>query len=202
MPVGAPSLPEAVRMGAEVQAEQASAAQKQVNQIMQKAIAAVREAGVAREDVQTSTLSLEPVYSNESHEGTVTRKLLGYRAQNVLEIRLAELSKTGPVIDVSIAVGANRLEGMSFELKNDREQRRTALDRAAQDARRKGEELAVSMGVRITSVESVDEENVEEARQGLFAGSPGSAGESTPVEAGRVRLKATVSVRYRIAQTK
>src|SRR5438067_2326858 len=50
-----------VRMGAEVQAEQASAAQKQVNQIMQRAIAAVREAGVAREDVQTSTLSLEPV---------------------------------------------------------------------------------------------------------------------------------------------
>ena len=100
---GAPDVA-IVRMGAEVQAEQASAAQKQVNQIMQKAIAAVRDVGIPREDLQTSTLSLEPVYDDSGEHRT--QKLIGYRAQNVLEIRLTDLSKSGAVIDASIAAGA------------------------------------------------------------------------------------------------
>ncbi|MGB7160524.1 MAG: SIMPL domain-containing protein, partial [Tepidisphaeraceae bacterium] len=54
-----------VRLGAVAQAEQASAAQDQVNAIVGRAIDALKKvAGVAERDIQTADVSLAPVYSD------------------------------------------------------------------------------------------------------------------------------------------
>ena len=91
-----PSKPDLaiVRMGAEMQAETAQAAQDQVNQVMTKATAAVRELGIAEVDIQTSGLNLYPVYAppnREQQQRGEQGKVIGYRAGNVLEIRVDDI---------------------------------------------------------------------------------------------------------------
>jgi uncharacterized protein YggE len=184
-----------IRLGAEIQTDQASTAQQRVNEVTQRALAALKAAGVAGEDLQTSGLTVTPVYSDEARPAA--RKIVWYRATNVVEMRLADTAKAGTLIDAAMAAGVNRLEGISFELKNDHEQRREAMRKAAEDARQKASLLAAAMRVRITQLDSVDEVNT--GYSSLFGGGGGSGGgdSSTPVEAGRVRILATVSAHYR-----
>src|SRR5690349_10160572 len=52
-----------VRLGATAQAEEASRAQEQVNEIMKRATQAVRDRGVGEKQIGTAGIALSPVYS-------------------------------------------------------------------------------------------------------------------------------------------
>jgi uncharacterized protein YggE len=195
-----------VRMGAEEQADKAQTAQDMVNQTMTKATKAVRDLGIAEEDIQTSGLNLYPVYgpiepqrAPRGEQG----KVIGYRAGNVLEIRVNDLAKIGPVIDAAIAAGANRMESVSFGLKDDLEPRKKALSAAAKEARSKADALAAAMGVTIEGVEAIQEGGVQVYPPPMYRrGGVAMAAEAmadTPVQPGQVRVHASVTVTYRIA---
>ena len=206
----APAKPDLaiVRIGAEVQAEKAQQAQDQVNQIMTRATEAVRGQGVAENDVQTSGLNLWPIYGTRrprpvQQPQDEEQRLVGYRASNVLEIRVQEVAKVGPIIDAAINAGANRLESVSFALKDDIEPRKKALASAAKEARAKADALAEAMGVTIEGVEEIAEGGVQiypprpMRRMAGYAAAEAMA--DTPVQPGEVRVHASVTVTYRLA---
>lgn len=198
-----------VQIGAEVFAAKAQAAQEQVNELAQKTIAAIREVGIAEDEVQTAQLSLEPVYRSRQRPierpgmaGPEAQELVGYRASNVVEVRVKDLSKVAAVIDAATAAGANRIQGIQFQLQDDTEPRKQALQQAAKRAREKAEALASATGVTIEGVEEVVEGNVQMFPMRSFAmhrGAMAAAEMATPVQPGQVRLTATVTVTYRIA---
>lgn len=191
-----------IRMGAEKVAPQVADAQTQVNAAMRKAVETLRGAGVAEEDLQTSQLRIEPEYAEETENNQKQRKQIGFRASNELDIRVHDLAKVASMIDAAVSAGVNKLEDVSFQLKDDRDLRREALKQAAEDARKKADALAASGGVKIVSIDGIDEGSVEYGRQSLFGGSGGQSSpeEATVLQAGRVRLNASVNVRYRISQ--
>lgn len=186
-----------VRLGTTAQAKAASEAQKQVNDVMRRATAALKEAGVKPENLQTATISLQPVYSRGA--SNEAREIVAYRASNTLRVEVDDLSGVGGIIDAGLGAGANELQGLTFELRDDTEQRAEALSRAVLDARRKAAALAEAAGVRLVAVHRVEEGGAE-VHTPVLRGTAARALESgTPVEAGQVRVRATVSLTYRIA---
>lgn len=194
-----------VRLGAVAQAADAAGAQDQVNQIMQKAIAAIREAGIDEKLIQTEGLSLQPVYSQSTRrqmeEGEAhTPTIVAYRASNTVRVQVEDLPKVGAVIDAGIAAGANQLQGIHFELKDDTNARALALEQATQRARQKAEVLARASGVELKSLHNITENSVSIIAPVYGGGLRTMQMEATPVQPGQIRVQATVTLVFRIGE--
>jgi uncharacterized protein YggE len=194
-----------VRLGVTAQAPTARAAQEQVNRVANAILAAVRTLGVEAKDIQTSDLSLNPLYSQGGRGQEIQEpKITGYQASNVVSIRLEDLAKVGPVIDVGLSSGANRLEGVFFGLRNDQAARAEALTDAVREARSKAEALAKALRVRLVEIIEVAEGGISISPpptpfRGRVAMAEMAMDASTPVSAGEVGVEASVTLRYRIA---
>ncbi|HEV2295303.1 MAG TPA: SIMPL domain-containing protein [Tepidisphaeraceae bacterium] len=198
-----------VRLGATAQAEQAQTAQDQVNAIVARAIDALKRAGIAERDIQTRDLSLHPVYSEAGHipldqrgRGPREPRITGYRASNTVEVRVNEVGKVGAVIDAGVTAGANELQGVTFELKEDATARTEALKRAIEKARADAQTIADALGVTLGPIdEALAGGRNEIFPQQRFAGMAMEAmpASGTPVQPGEIDVGATVTLRYRIA---
>ncbi len=184
-----------VTFGAIAQAQEASAAQAQVNRILNAAVAAVRKLGVPSDALQTATLSLDPVYEHRDRREPL---IVGYRASTTIAVELTDLDRVGPVIDTVMASGANRLDGLRFTLRDDRAQKQEALRRAVADARAKAEAIAASLDRPLGPVVLVEESQAGIIEPRLTAARMEMAGTGAPIHAGTVRVTASVRIRYRL----
>lgn len=188
-----------VRLGVLAQAPTAQAAMKQVNQVANAILAAVRGLGVPEKEIQTSELNLSPVYAQVPPERGGEPRISGYQASNVVSIRLTKLDLVGQVVDAGLGAGANRLDGVVFGLQNDEAARADALAKAAAAARAKAATLAKALNVRLAEIVEVVEGGVT-----VFTPMRRMAMESmamaadTPVSAGQVGVDASLTLRYRI----
>lgn len=194
-----------LRLGAVAQAGQAADAQSQVSAVVQKVVDALKKVGVAEADLSTAGISLSPVYSQPSPRGVnngepFTPKITAYRAENTVVARLSDLTKVGPAIDAATAAGANQVESLTFDLKDDTAARARALTDAVKQGRAKAEALARAAGVRLVYLHDL-EESGGVATPVAFGGGvmrAMAAQAPTPVEPGQVHLSASVTLRYAI----
>lgn len=193
-----------------VQAGEAAEAQERVNQIMQRAIEAVRELDVEEEDIRTADLSLYPVYSErrpprpmggqQGHPGEDEPRVVGYRASNVLAVELEDPGRIGDVIDAAVEAGANQLQGVQFELHDDREARAGALREAVERAQQKARVLAEAAEVELGGLIEVRESGVNvRPPEPMYAGARMAAESApTPVQPGQMTITANVTLVYRL----
>jgi hypothetical protein len=189
-----------VGLGAVAESKQAQDAQKQIAQIMQRVIEDIKSQGVPDEKIRTAGLSLSPVYAHPApragHEPEAPR-IVGYRAANTVQVQVDELERVGGVIDAAIAAGANQLNGLSFDLRDDLKQRKQALQLAAQEARSKAEAVAAGLNLQLGEVLEIREEGSPAAypAERRFAASSAAG---TPIQPGQVQVSAGVLVRFRL----
>lgn len=191
-------------LGAVAQAAKASEAQNQVDQIVQNIIKGIKSLGIADKNIATIDLSIYPVYGNQQPEpqGQNTQPIIqGYRASNIIRVQIEELERLGGVIDAGLNAGANRIEGLSFDLKNDGEYRTQALRLATEEADAKADAIARAMGVEIVGIKQISEAGVNLVRPQMDSGPVFSArAAATPVQTGQVRVQASLTVSYYITE--
>lgn len=190
----------ALRLGAVVQAAQADAAQRQVNQIVQRALEGLRQLGVPEQKIQSVAITLSPVYESPDPRARPSApRVVGYRAGQSLRVTLDDVRRAGPVLDAAVAAGVNQLEDPQFRLADEGRFRQEALRLAVRDGRAKAEAMAQALGVRLAGLSEVAESTPVvvgprfEARMAVT-----SADTTTPVEPGQLRIDATVTMRYLI----
>jgi hypothetical protein len=189
-----------VSIGVETEAAGAREAQVETNRVANGILAAIRTLGIDPDDVQTSRVTLYPVYDDRRAETPSARPtIIAYRAANTVSVDLDDLGRIGPVIDAAIEAGANRIEGVEFGLRDPSEARGRALRAAVADARSRAEAIAGALGVDLGPVI----ETIE-----LGAGPPpvpymvraesSMVQESTPVTPGKIPVTASLTIRYRL----
>jgi uncharacterized protein YggE len=104
-------IPDMARIGAGVvsAAPTASAAMEANARQMASVRAALKRAGIADRDIQTSSLSLFPEY----REGTpdAAPRIVGYRASNEVSVTFRDIASTGKILDALVSQGANQING-------------------------------------------------------------------------------------------
>lgn len=138
-----------VHLGVELREATASAASEKVGAAMDKVLKAINDLKAAGVQLQTSGVSLSPAYSYQQDN---LRQLLGYDASSMLRIRVEDPKSIGRIIDAAISAGANRIDGISFEVKEALQPRQEATTLAAKAARDKADTLAAALGLKIKSV--------------------------------------------------
>jgi uncharacterized protein YggE len=144
----------------------------------------------------TGGYSLNPEYRDDSHPNAKP-VITGYTAQNTITVQTGALDLVGPLIDAAIAAGANRVNSLDFNLRDDTRARNEAITKAAKDAQTQGEALAAALGLKLGPIINATTESSERP-QPMFRAAMMGANSSTPVQPGEVTVPATVSLTYEI----
>jgi len=115
---------------------------------------ALRQAGIADRDIQTSNISLEPQYTYANNQPP---KLNGYAATNQLSIRFRDIENTGKILDALVAQGANQINGPNLTIDKPEAALDEARAKAVAAARARADLYARSLGMRVVRVVSVSE---------------------------------------------
>ncbi len=204
--------------GVQTQARTAGEALAENSRKMAAVIASLKKSGIAERDIQTSNLSVSPVYSDPERDamlaarttgqpyippsGEQLRRIIGYNVSNTVSVRQRDLKNFGSVIDTLVSAGANQVQGPDFQL----EQQESALDgartRAVKDARRRADLYASAAELRVVRVLTISEgggyvQPRMMARYSDMAAPP--APPPPPIQPGELTLNASVNVTYELA---
>jgi uncharacterized protein YggE len=115
---------------------------------------ALRRAGIADRDIQTSNLSLQPQYRYAENQPPV---LTGYQAANEVSIRFREIAQTGRILDALVAQGANQISGPMLEIDRPEAALDEARTAALATARARAELYARALGMQVRRILWVSE---------------------------------------------
>lgn len=192
----AEAAPDRASFTAGVQAEARGArdALTAASTAMTQVLAALEAAGVAKADLQTSELSVDPVW-DDGDGGQRQPQVRGYMASNLVTVRSRDLAALGALIDAASEAGANRFMGLSFALADPAAQEAKARAAAVAEARARAEQLASAAGVRLGPVLSITEQGGA-GPMPMFARA--DAMPAPPVAPGSVGVTVSVEVVYGI----
>lgn len=156
-------------------------------------LAVVKPLLPAGAQVQTQNYNLYPV----TNENKPTR----FQVRNTVEIRLSQLDLVGRIIDAAVQNGANEVQSLTFGIKDSAAARKKALADAATRARTEAEALAAPLGLTITGVRAVENENAQVHPPGrpMMAFAKSDMVANTPIEAGQVDVTAQITVTFDVA---
>lgn len=149
-------VPDLVRIDAGVvtQATTAVEAIRLNAQRMASVRAALRGAGIADRDIQTSNISLQPDYRYAENRPPV---LTGYRASNQVNVRFRDIANSGQILDALVSQGANQINGPNLAIEHPE----TALDEARlaalTNARARAELYARPLGLQVRRILAISE---------------------------------------------
>ncbi len=185
-----------VSVGVVTEAKTAQEALAQNAARMTAVFEALTAAGIEDKDIRTSRFNLRPLYDEvRISSNALKRELSGYEAANGISVRLRDVSKVGPTLDLLVGAGANHSAGVSFSVRDREEVLKQARREAALNARAKAQEYAKIFGVTLGALtrvsESVYEERGEARRAEL-------AMVTTPIAGGEQTIKVRVDTVWEI----
>ena len=185
-----------LRLGVAVSRPTVEAARSAAAEAMTAILAAVTAAGVAKRDVRTMLLSVQPRYDYRDGKAPT---LTGYDLANVVAVTVRDLARLGDVIDGALGAGATSLDGLTFRVDDPRAAEHEARTAAVAEARERAEVLAAAAGVAIAGVHDIVETGAvpvwpqPKAARAMLASDAG-----TPVEGGTTEIAVTVSVTFHL----
>lgn len=183
-------------LGVQVEAESVGDARAQAAEAMDAMLAALRDGGVAEEDIQTTRFSVQPQFDFVRGR----QELRGFVVDNIVTAKIRNLDDTGQLIDSALGAGgdAARVQNLQFTIDDPSALEDEARQLAMEEARQKAQTLAQAAGADLGPPRSISETGgaipipieraaVDVAEQPLA---------ETPIEAGELEVQLTVQVVY------
>lgn len=189
--------PDIARVRVAVRSRQASA--KEAAKQLELKIAAViealtQEAKLSKDDLQTTQLSIH----QDRHKPEGKKEyVVEYVARTEIMVNVREISLLGQVLDVAHEAGIDELEGLEFDLQDQRAPKRKALALAVKDAKARAETLASNAGMSVGAVlRMTDGPDYDVDRSGtMLASSLGYAG---AIATGSIAVSAQAFVKFEL----
>jgi uncharacterized protein YggE len=169
---------------------------------MAELIAALKDAGIEARDIQTSGFSVNPnyVYSDARDDlgYTLPPKMNGYQVSNTVTVAVRELDELGSILDKSVNVGANTINGVTFGVADTSKLYDEARKSAFADARAKAELYATAAGGTLEDIESISETQGFNSPQpvAMYSMRAEAASADVPVEGGELSFSINVNVQW------
>ncbi|MBC7129932.1 SIMPL domain-containing protein [Candidatus Bathyarchaeota archaeon] len=186
-----------VILGVQTEDKQASEAIRQNAETMNKVIAAIKALGISEDAMKTVSYNVYPVYSRDDYS-----IIVGYRVENLIAVETTDTSLVGEIIDAAAENGANRIQGISFSLSEEKqEQLKTQAYMAAlEDAEQKAQLIADKLGLSITGVLYVSESSYQPYQPYYDLKIAPAADATTPILEGKLSVSVTVNIIYTFSQ--
>jgi uncharacterized protein YggE len=185
-----------ISAGVVTRASTATAAIQDNANRMERIRAALKRAGIADRDIQTSSINLNPDYRYEEGKAPV---LTGYQASNTLSIRFRDIRNSGEILDALVAQGANQINGPSLTIDNPDAALDEARTKAIAVGRKRAELYARSLGMRVVRLLSVSENGGYSAPPPMpYAMAAQARDSSTKIDPGEQQLQVTLAMSFEL----
>jgi uncharacterized protein YggE len=194
-----------IRFGIESNNNDIMVAKQRNAAALKKALAAVREGGVAEKDIQTDYLSVEPRWDTD-REGT--RRFLGYFTTSRVEVTVRKIEKLEDLTTRLLQAGVNYIYGIEFQTTRLKEYREQARELALRAAKEKAEKMAKVLGQSVGAPLDISENGYVPWYAGssfnnaqVQVASDNNRGAGEPAETvalGKIAIRAVVSVTFQL----
>ncbi|WP_416148333.1 SIMPL domain-containing protein [Salipaludibacillus sp. HK11] len=173
--------------------KQLSQAYQENSYKMNEVVQALLQAGITRENMQTTAYTIRPVY--DYVDGIQIFRT--YQVSTSMEITIKDIYEASRVIEVAVDSGVTHVSNIQFRLENHEGYYQQALSNALRNAEAKAEEIAETLNVRF---DSIPKKIIEEKREGpqlfrAFAATDASV--QAAIQPGKTEIRAGVEVEYR-----
>jgi len=167
----------------------------------QALVDALKKAGIAAKDIQTSNFS---VYNNNNNGQTIdktTGQILSngyYSVDNTVYVTVRDLSHLGSILNTAVSSGANNITSITFDVADKTAAMIQARQKAMANAGSLASELAKTAGVKLGEIQNVSySDNSPSPYYGMGGGGGASApNASVPIQPGQTQISVLVSVTY------
>jgi uncharacterized protein YggE len=110
-------------------------------------VSLIKAEGIAPADIQTSAVSISPMFSQAPRAEQGAPAIAGYSVSNHLTVIVRDLTRLGSLLDKAVAAGANSAYGVSFDHNNlsallDKARPLAVADAQGRDLRQRGRRQA------------------------------------------------------------
>jgi uncharacterized protein YggE len=146
-----------LRSGVTTRAKTVKEATDANTRLMTAVMAALQESGVEPKDIQTSQLSIHPLYTTA--QGNSEQKLSGFSVSNQVNVTIRQIGTVGAILDRLILAGATDVGSVEFLHADVSKTLDRAREAAVADARRKAEIYARAAGLELGRVVWIAEDS-------------------------------------------
>ena len=174
---------------------------------MAELIAELKASGIEARDIQTSGFSVNPnyVYTEERDANgySLPPKIAGYQVANTVTVNVRALDTLGSILDKSVTIGANTVNGVTFSVADPSALYDEARKAAFADARAKAELYATAAGGTLDEINSISESQTFNSPQPVAMYSMrAEAAADVPVEGGELAFAINVNVQWELETAK
>ncbi|SFH69133.1 SIMPL domain-containing protein [Albimonas pacifica] len=190
-----------VSFGADARAEGPGEALAQASEAVKALLDAVLAAGVAKEDVSTTQVNLNPVYDRS--ERNAAPEIVAWEAGSSLAVTLKDVSKFGALATAATEAGATSISGVSFAVSDEKDRLEAARQAAVKAALARAELLAGAADARVGAILELSETGISmPGPRPMFARAAvaESAMADMPIAEGAQELRATVTATVELCQ--
>eukprot|EP00825_Cyclidium_porcatum_P040540 TRINITY_DN5146_c0_g1_i10.p2 TRINITY_DN5146_c0_g1~~TRINITY_DN5146_c0_g1_i10.p2 ORF type:complete len:180 (+),score=37.54 TRINITY_DN5146_c0_g1_i10:374-913(+) len=123
----------------------------------------LKNLGIKEEEVQTNGLAIYPQYQSiyQEKNQSYTDVFIGFKVNNNILIRTAEMSKAGEIIDLAVEKGVTKISDVYYDISevNKTKIRKSLIKSAIADAKENAQLLVEAVGYKLKSIKSVELEN-------------------------------------------
>ena len=163
-------------------------------------VSLIKAEGVTPADIQTSELSISPMFSQPAPGQPTAPTITGYTVSNNVAVTVRDIPRLGALLDKAVGGGANSVYGVAFGHSDLSALLDKARPLAVADARRKAEIYANAGGARIGRLMVLTEEAGRQPAIAFSRAYASAAAPPTPIEAGEDKLTVTVTARFELTQ--
>ena len=128
-----------------------NAAKSNNDRIMSNLISQLANLGVAKKDIYTSSISINPTSDYQDGKRINT----GYNVSNHVTVKINNLDNVGKVVDAAVSAGANDINNLSFQNDVSQQLSDSLTPEAIQNGRHKAEVIAAALGRTLGPVKTV-----------------------------------------------
>lgn len=186
-----------INLGVTTEGQSAAAALAENARRMTALNAALRRAGLAERDIQTSNVSVNPQQQYRENQPPL---ITGYQANNTVTAKVRNIDNTGRVIDAAVGAGGNNVNGVYFSYQDPDAQMDRARRAAIENARHRADLYANALGMRVVRVVAVSESGGMQPPWPvpMMAMRAEAAQDATPISPGQVETSINVNVTYEL----
>ena len=194
------AVPDIATVGAGVVSQAITAASAMNDNARRTAatVAAIRKAGVADRDIQTTAISLSPQYRYSDNQPP---QITGYQASSRVSVRFRDVKAAGPILDSLVAAGANQIDGPTLSIDKPEPLLDQAREQAITAARARAALYARAAGLRVKRIVAISEGNFESPMPRPMPAmmmARGKEAADSSIEAGEQKLAISVSVTFEL----
>lgn len=160
----------------------------------EKITAAIKKAGVAKQDIQTSNVSVYPQQTERNGKPVIT----GFEASIQVTVKVREIGDLGGIITAANDAGSDTISGPSFSIAEDSPYRDDAIAEAVDDARTAAEAMAKAAKKRVGEVLNISSSNVSVPIYSRNMAWGAEAAKAVPIETGQLEITADVTVVFEL----